>query len=289
VDRSEYILEPLSVQPIVFVVHNDTSVRESLKSLIRCESWQSETFAFAREFLARPRALVPNCLVLDVSLRDLNGLDLQRRVAVERPDTPVIFVTGHGDVPTSVQAMKAGAIEFLMSPFSDEVLLTAIREGFKRSSITLNREAGMRSLRDRYASLSHRERQVMALVVSGLLNKEVGAELAISEITVKAHRGQVMRKMRADSFADLVRMAARLRSELALLAPASVPSSPSSERTGGLISIDCRQGGTVAVGQRWDETAKHAGQCVKAVRQENHRGSFELAPRKKPLAPSVAY
>ena len=248
-DLSEYILEPLSVQPIVFVVHNDTSVRESLKSLIRCESWQSETFVFAREFLARPRALVPNCLVLDVSLRDLNGLDLQRRVVVERPDTPVIFVTGHGDVPTSVQAMKAGAIEFLMSPFSDEVLLSAIREGFKRSAIALNREAGMRSLRDRYASLSHRERQVMALVASGLLNKEVGAELAISEITVKAHRGQVMRKMRADSFADLVRMAARLRSELALLAPVSVPSPPSSERTCGLISIDCRQGGTVAAGQ----------------------------------------
>ena len=288
-DLSEYILEPLSVQPIVFIVHNDTSVRESLESLIRCESWQSETFTFAREFLARPRALVPNCLVLDVSLRDLNGLDLQRRVVVERPDTPVIFVTGDGDVPTSVQAMKAGAIEFLMSPFSDDVLLSAIREGFKRSSITLNREAGMRSLRDRYASLSHRERQVMALVVSGLLNKEVGAELAISEITVKAHRGQVMRKMRADSFADLVRMAARLRSELALLAPGSVPSSSSSERTGGLISIDCRQGGTAAVGQRWDKTAKHVGRCVKAVRQDNHQGSFELTPRKKPLAPSVAY
>ena len=288
-DLSEYILEPLSVQPIVFVVHNDTSVRESLKSLIRCESWQSETFVFAREFLARPRALVPNCLVLDVSLRDLNGLDLQRRVVVERPDTPVIFVTGHGDVPTSVQAMKAGAIEFLMSPFRDEVLLSAIREGFRRSGIALNREAGMRSLRDRYASLSHRERQVMALVASGLLNKEVGAELAISEITVKAHRGQVMRKMRADSFADLVRMAARLRSELALLAPVSVPSPPSSERTGGLISIDCRQGGTVAAGQHRDETAKHAGRCVKAVQQENRQGSFGLAPRKKPLAPSVAY
>ena len=124
---SEYILEPLPAQPIVFVVHNDTSVRESLVSLIRCESWQYETFAFAREFLARPRARVPNCLVLDVALRDLNGLDLQRRVVVERPDTPVIFVTAHGDVPTSVQAMKAGAIEFLMNPFSDEVLLSAIR------------------------------------------------------------------------------------------------------------------------------------------------------------------
>ncbi len=215
-------LSAFPAQPIVFVVHNDTSVRESLESLIRCEGWQFETFAFAREFLARPRPLVPHCLVLDVSLRDLNGLDLQRKVAAERPGTPVIFVTGHGDVPTSVQAMKAGAIEFLMNPFCDKALSSAIREGFKRSSIALNREAGLRSLRDRCASLSHRERQVMALVVSGLLNKEVGAELAISEITVKAHRGQVMRKMKAESFADLVRMAARLRSELALHAPGLV-------------------------------------------------------------------
>jgi FixJ family two-component response regulator len=229
VNLSEYILEPLPAQPIVFVVHNDTSVRESLKSLIRCEGWQCETFAFAREFLGRPRSPVPSCLVLDVSLRDLNGLDLQRRVVVERPDTPVIFVTAHGDVRTSVQAMKAGAIEFLMNPFSDEVLLSAIREGLKRSSMALNREAGMRSLRDRYASLSHRERQVMALVVSGLLNKEVGTELAISEITVKAHRGQVMRKMKAESFADLIRMAARLRSELALLAPVRFRSPSSAE------------------------------------------------------------
>lgn len=219
---SEYTLEPLSVRPIVFVVHNDTSVRESLKSLIRREGWQFETFAFAREFLARPRSRVPNCLVLDVSLRDLNGLDLQRRVVDERPDTPVIFVTCHGDVPTSVQAMKAGAIEFLMNPFRDEVLLSAIREGLKRSSIVLNREAGMRLLRDRFALLSHRERQVMALVVSGLLNKEAGAELDISEITVKAHRGQVMRKMKAESFADLVRMAARLRSELAFHSASAV-------------------------------------------------------------------
>src|SRR5271170_8234929 len=200
---------------MVFVVHNDTSVRESLESLIGREGWQFETFAFAREFLARPRPLVPNCLVLDVSLRDLNGLDLQRRVVVERPDTPVIFVTGHGDVPTSVQAMKAGAIEFLMNPFSDEVLLSAIREGLRRSSIVLNREAGMRSLRDRFASLSYRERQVMALVVSGLLNKEAAAELDISEITVKAHRGQVMQKMKAGSLAELVKMAARLPVEAA--------------------------------------------------------------------------
>jgi FixJ family two-component response regulator len=222
VNLSEYIFEPIPAQPIVFVVQNDTSVRASLESLIRCEGWRSETFAFAQEFLARPRPPVPNCLVLGVSLLDLNGLDLQRRVVVERPDTPVIFVTGNGDVPTSVQAMKAGAIEFLVKPFRDDVLLSAIREGFRRSSIALNRQAGLRSLRDRYASLSHRERQVMALVVSGLLNKEVGVKLAISEITVKAHRGQVMRKMKAESFADLVRMAARLRPELALCATGSV-------------------------------------------------------------------
>ena len=252
-DFSEYILEPFPAQPIVSVVHNDTSVRESLESLIRCASWQSETFAFAREFLARPRPVVPNCLVLDVSLRDLNGLDLQRRVVVERPDTPVIFVTSHGDVPTSVQAMKAGALEFLVNPFCDEVLVSAIREGLKRSSIALNREAAMRSLRDRWASLSHRERQVMALVVSGLLNKEVGAELAISEITVKAHRGQVMRKMKAESFADLVRMAARLRSELALLAPGS-RSPSSSERTCGVVSI--------AVGQRAPQSPISGTACA---------------------------
>jgi FixJ family two-component response regulator len=272
VDFSEYILEPLPVQPIVFVVHNDMPVRGSLESLIHCQGWQSESFAFAREFLARPRPLVPNCLVLDVSLRDLNGLDLQRRVVVERHDTPVIFVTGYGDVPTSVQAMKAGAIEFLMSPFSDEVLLIAIREGLKRSSMALNREAGMRLLRDRYASLSHRERQVLALVASGLPNKEVGAELAISEITVKAHRGQVMRKMKAESFADLVRMATRLRSELALLAPDAVRSNFG--RTCGLASIDYRQGGAVAAGQHWDEAAKHAERCGKGVQQENRRRSL---------------
>ena len=214
---SEYILEPLPTQPIVFVVHNDTSVRESLESLIRCESWQSETFAFAREFLARPRPLVPNCLVLDVSLRDLNGLDLQRRVVVERPDTPVIFVTGHGDVPTSVQAIKAGAVEFLIKPFSDGALLDAMHEALKRSSLAISREAEMLPVRDCYASLSHRERQVMALVLSGLLNKQIGAELGISEITVKAHRGRVMQKMRAKSIVDLVRMATKLRSERAFV------------------------------------------------------------------------
>ena len=197
--------------PIVFVVDDDVSVRESLELLIRCEGWQPETFASAQEFLARPRVLVPSCLVLDVSLPDLNGLDLQKRVAADRTDMPIIFITGYGDVPMTVQAMKAGAVEFLTKPFGDEVLLSAIRHAIERSHAALDHEAEIRALRDRYASLSRREREVMALVVSGLLNKQVGGELGISEITVKAHRGKVMRKMKADSLADLVNMAARLR------------------------------------------------------------------------------
>ncbi len=201
----------LHLTPIVFVVDDDVSVRESLELLIRCEGWQPETFASAQEFLDYPRARVPNCLVLDVSLPGLNGLDLQQLVASERTDMPIIFITGYGNVPMTVQAMKAGAVEFLTKPFSDDVLLRAIRQALERSRAALGHEAEMRVLRDRYASLSQRERQVMALVVSGLLNKQVGGELGISEITVKAHRGKVMQKMKADSLADLVKMAARLR------------------------------------------------------------------------------
>jgi FixJ family two-component response regulator len=199
------------MRPIVFVVDDDISVRESLELLIRCEGLQPETFASAQEFLTRPRVLVPSCLVLDYSLPGLNGLEVQKRVAVERKDMPIIFITGHGDVPMTVQAMKAGAVEFLTKPFGDEALLSAIRFAIERSRVALGREAEMRVLQDCYASLSLRERQVMALVVSGLLNKQVGGELGISEITVKAHRGKVMQKMKADSLADLVRMAARLR------------------------------------------------------------------------------
>jgi FixJ family two-component response regulator len=200
----------LRLTPIVFIVDDDVSVRESLELLVHCAGWQAESFASAQAFLDYPRVHVPNCLVLDVSLPGLNGLDLQRIVADERTDMPIIFITGYGDVPMTVQAMKAGAIEFLTKPFQDDVLLTAIRAALERSRVALGVEAEMRVLRDRYASLSQRERQVMALVVSGLLNKQVGGELGISEITVKAHRGKVMQKMKADSLADLVKMATRL-------------------------------------------------------------------------------
>jgi FixJ family two-component response regulator len=201
--------------PIVFVVDDDVSVRESLELLIRFAGWEPETFASAQEFLARPRVLAPSCLILDVALPGLSGLDLQKRVAVDRIDMPIIFITGYGDVPMTVQAMKAGAVEFLTKPFGDDVLLSAVRNAIERSQTALRHEAEIRALRDCYASLSRREQEVMALVVSGLLNKQVGGELGISEITVKAHRGRVMRKMKAGSLADLVNMAARLR-----LAPA---------------------------------------------------------------------
>ena len=200
-----------NLKPIVFVVDDDISVRESLESLIRCEGWEPETFASAEEFLDRPRALAPSCLILDVSLPDLNGLDLQKRIASDRKDMPIIFITGHGDVPMTVKAMKAGAVEFLTKPFGDEALLSAIRHSIERSHAMLRREAETGTLRDCYESLTPREREVMVLVVSGLSNKQVGAELGISEITVKAHRGRVMQKMQADSLPGLVKIATRLR------------------------------------------------------------------------------
>ena len=199
-------LERADPPPTVFIVDDDISVRESLELLIRHAGWQPETFESAQEFLSLPRVLAPSCLVLDVRLPGLNGLDVQKRVSAERPDMPIIFITGHGDVPMTVQAMKGGAVEFLTKPFGDDVLLSAIRQAIERSRAALGRE-------------------VMALVASGLLNKQVGGELGISEITVKAHRGKMMRKMKADSLADLVKMAARLR-----LAPAPRNQPPSAHR-----------------------------------------------------------
>lgn len=199
-----------NAKPIVFVVDDDVSVRESLELLINNEGWQPETYVSAQGFLDRARAFVPSCLLLDISLPGLSGLDLQKRLAAERTEMPIIFITGYGDVPKTVQAMKAGAVEFLTKPFNQELLLSAIRQALERSRLALAEQAEMHELRDRYASLTPRERDVMALVVSGLLNKQVGGQLGISEITVKAHRGQVMQKMKANSIADLVKMAGRL-------------------------------------------------------------------------------
>ncbi|MES1255594.1 MAG: response regulator [Acidobacteriota bacterium] len=196
--------------PVVFVVDDDVSVRESLESLIRWAGWRPETFSSAQDFLSRPRDPAPSCLVLDVELPDLNGLDVQERVAANRTDMPIIFVTGHGDIPMSVRAMKAGAAEFLTKPFEPDVLLDAIRRAIERSRVALAQASERTMLRDRYASLTPREREVLAWVVAGLLNKQVGAELGMTEATVKAHRGQVMQKMKADSLAELVRIAARL-------------------------------------------------------------------------------
>ena len=207
--RSTEVLTMPDVLPIVFVVDDDVSVRESLEQLIKSAGWRPETFVSAQEFLSRPQSPVPCCLVLDVTLPGLSGLELQKQLA-ERTDMPIIFITGHGDVPMTVQAMKAGAVEFLTKPVNDDVLVDAIRGAIERSRAALRLDSEMRLVKTRFESLTAREREVMALVVSGLLNKQVGGELGISEITVKAHRGQVMRKMKADSLPDLVTMAARL-------------------------------------------------------------------------------
>ena len=196
-------------KPTVFIVDDDISVRESLQALIADAGWQTQVFASAEEFLAHPREIAPGCLVLDVSLPDLNGLELQKRIA-DRPGLPIIFITGHGDIPMTVQAMKAGAVEFLTKPFGPDVLLSAIQAAIERSRASLTQEADLKALRDRYETLTRREREVMALVVRGQLNKQVAGELSLSEITVKVHRGRVMRKMKAGSFAALVNMAARL-------------------------------------------------------------------------------
>ena len=195
----------------MFVVDDDISVRESLEGLLRSAGWRVETFVSAADFLAYPRTNVPCCLVLDVSLPDLNGLELQQRLD-DRRELPIVFITGHGDIPMSVRAMKAGAIEFLTKPFKAGALLDAVRGAIERSTAALRRETELKTLRESYAALSRREREVLELVVSGKLNKQVGGELGISEITVKAHRGRVMRKMKAGSIADLVKMAGKLSS-----------------------------------------------------------------------------
>ena len=205
-------------KPIVFVVDDDISVRESLQLLIEFAGWQPKMFASAGEFLEHPRITMPSCLVLDISLPDLNGLELQKLIASERTDMPIIFITGHGDVPMTVQAMKAGAVEFLTKPFDDELLLSAIRHAIKRSVALLDDQVETSALRSSYDSLTPREQDVMKLVVAGMLNKQIGMKLGISEITVKAHRGKMMQKMKAESLADLVKRAVRLG-----LAPARNP------------------------------------------------------------------
>jgi FixJ family two-component response regulator len=208
-DRIIAVATP-NVTATVFVVDDDVSVRESLELLIRTAGWQALTFDSAPDFLAHSRHRGPCCLILDISLPGLNGLDLQEQIR-ERTEMPIIFITGHGDIPMSVRAMKAGAVEFLTKPFNDDVLLRTIQQCIEHSRAVLREQAEMSVLRDRYEALTPREREVMALVVTGLLNKQVGAELGISEITVKAHRGQLMRKMQADSLAGLVTMTARLK------------------------------------------------------------------------------
>jgi len=196
--------------PTVVVVDDDISVRESLELLIQNEGWQPALFESAQEFLAKLPSVVPSCLILDVNLPDLSGLDIQQRISDEKSSTPIIFITGYGDIPTSVRAMKAGAAEFLTKPLNDEILIEAIRQAVLRSQANQKREGAQRQLQERFDLLSKREREVMNLIVKGLMNKQVGFELGISEITVKAHRGRVMEKMRATTFVDLVNMAGRL-------------------------------------------------------------------------------
>src|SRR5215210_4677158 len=230
-----------TVIPVVFVVDDDVSVRESLELLILSAGWHPVIFASAEDFLASSRLDGPSCLVLDVSLPDLNGLDLQKRI-VDRTDMPIIFITGYGDVPTSVQAMKAGAAEFLTKPFNDDVLRNAIEQAIRCSQLELAQEAELRALRNLQATLTPREREIMALVVTGRLNKQIAAELGISEITVKAHRGRVMRKMNVDSLADLVRVAAALDESARRFTPRDRPH----PHPGGSVPSTTSPAGTTA-------------------------------------------
>jgi FixJ family two-component response regulator len=209
----DHALDPKSAveeRPVVFIVDDDISVRESLELLIESAGWIPQTFGSSSDFLAAPRPTGPNCMILDVYLPDLNGLDLQRLISDERRETPIIFVSGRGDVPMTVKAMKAGAVEFLTKPFEETSLLPAIEDALRRSSEEIAHCAEMQGLTERHAALSRREQQVFALVVSGLMNKQVAFELGISEITVKAHRGRVMEKMQATTFAELVSIAGKL-------------------------------------------------------------------------------
>jgi FixJ family two-component response regulator len=209
-DRLPRLLAMPPTPPTVVVVDDDVSVRESLELLIQNEGWQPALFESANEFLARLPTVVPSCLILDVNLPDLSGLDIQQRISDQKFSTPIIFITGYGDVPTSVRAMKAGAAEFLTKPLDDEIMIRAIRDAVLRSQANFKREGAQRQLQELFALLSKRERDVMVLVVQGLMNKQVAFELGISEITVKAHRGRVMDKMQATTFVDLVNMASRL-------------------------------------------------------------------------------
>ena len=210
VNRLPKVLAMPPNTPMVVVVDDDISVRESLELLIQNEGWQAALFESAEEFLSRLPNVVPSCLVLDINLPDLSGLDIQQRISDEKSSIPIIFITGYGDIPTSVRAMKAGAAEFLTKPLNDEILIEAIRDAVRRSQANLKRDGAQRQLQERFGLLSKREREVMDLVVKGFMNKQVGFELGISEITVKAHRGKVMEKMHAATFVDLVNMAGRL-------------------------------------------------------------------------------